>query len=74
MEVGDKITIKCPRCKSSSLRLYEEFSAFDTYEIVDGVYVYRYMDSLPSVTGKTYAECMKPECKHRWQVRKSPIK
>lgn len=74
MEIGDTVNNRCPKCKSASLRLYEQFYAYDTYEIINGIYEFRYMDSLPSTTGKTYAECLNTECNHRWQVRKSPVK
>ncbi|MNV71828.1 hypothetical protein D3C71_1648690 [compost metagenome] len=73
MEIGDKLNLRCPKCKGSTMRLHEEFSAFDTYEIEQGVYTIRYMDCLPSTTGATYGECLNKGCLHKWKFRKNPI-
>lgn len=73
MQMGSPINSRCPDCGSKDLLLFEEFTVYDTIELVAGRVVDRTCPGLPEPTGRWSAECRRSTCGHRWQLRRSPL-
>lgn len=73
MLVGDSLSCRCPKCRKSDLKLYEEFYVCDVITVEGGKIAWRDQGDFPTLTGKVWGECLNKECGHRWKFRRSPL-
>lgn len=64
---GEKVTLRCPKCKGSTLELTEIIEEHVTYSVEDGVMPDKADDHQPGSSLGLYATCRK--CKHMWTPR-----
>ncbi|EKY4113721.1 TPA: hypothetical protein ACGW3M_000939 [Pseudomonas aeruginosa] len=73
MQLGDAIPCRCPKCRSTDLTLFEQFTVCDVIFVADGKIRSRHAGELPELTGRVWGECSNRSCGHRWQFRRSPL-
>lgn len=73
MNIGEKVNIRCPRCKSSNLLLHECFMVYTTREIEKGCVVELTQPCIPEPTRQYTAQCQRDGCAHRWTLRTDPL-
>jgi len=73
MDIGEPIPCRCPKCRSTDLMLFEEFTVYDVLAIRDGKMIDRNPGEFPSTTGRVLGECANQSCKHKWKFRHSPV-
>lgn len=73
MVEGDPIPCRCPKCRCTDLKLYEEFTVCDVITVSNGKMVTRDNGDFPSLTGRVDGECLNRACGHRWRFRNSPL-
>lgn len=73
MQPGDPIPCRCPKCRSTDLTLYEEFTVCDVITVTGGKLEDRHQGDFPSLTGRVWGECANLACRHKWQFRRSPL-
>lgn len=73
MEIGDAIPCRCPKCRSTDLTLFEQFTVCDVIAVKGGKMAARHAGERPELTGRVWGECANAACRHRWQFRRSPV-
>ncbi|ELL1256049.1 hypothetical protein JEY03_11565 [Pseudomonas aeruginosa] len=73
MRPGDAIPCRCPKCRSTDLTLFEQFTVCDVITVAGGKMQDRHAGEFPELTGRVFGECANPACRHRWQFRRSPL-
>lgn len=73
MNIGEKVNIRCPKCKSSNLLLHEGFMVYTTREIEKGCVVDLTGPGIPEPTRQYTAQCQREGCAHRWTLRTDPL-
>lgn len=73
MQLGDAIPCRCPKCRSTDLTLFEQFTVCDVIFVAGGKIQSRHAGEFPELTGRVWGECSNRACGHRWQFRRSPL-